>query len=737
MTRRHKNIRLALTALTTALILAGSLPASAAVSAATSETGVPAPVAGNETPTQTTDSGAPTQTTDSGAPTQTADNKTPALTTNNEVPPFSACITLSAQGYVVSGNMTFPDGTCRVQNLYSLDGANYEVYDWEWQIPVVSGCAIRTPQDCLKAYNEPLKSYLAGTLDRFYLKLLITKDDGTTYESEPAVIERNREPQPVPDGLTLGAKFDSSMRVFDGNKHRYYNKYQLTVKEHATADEIASYLPQTLPVQVQVGSGIYVVDCLVDCPVTWKPFTVTELTSGESVIIADAAEPLSVPAGTLLDTPIGVFQLYEPLLLGDGQVRANEVQLILNVISADGKPTGSLAVDRGALKIALTWKPTGATAIRAYTLTEGETEWTEVQGQQLEKTLNAQLSTPNGGATILDADAELIRSYLEADAAGNTPTPFLVGIKIEGGVYDGKQLVLPWPAAYGNDLPYLPEITGGSGGNEGNAGSDNKDDSTDEGQRPNLPQQPEDTGDLPDGSSGETNPDSPSQPENIENPSKDSENGQTPSGSSQPETGENPPQGSENGQTSDRSPQPETDEHTSQDSEDEQNPDDSPQPEGPADNIHGQQSDLSHTIISQTAGNDENAQKNSETEQTPDDPEQSVSPTDHETTADAGDGQRTRLPQKQKDQKTTADTKNHDSDQSISSKNTTAQGFVSQGEAAPSKNNTTSPIAVLAVTGTAGIAGVCAVISCKGGTALFFHRIAGKIRSILHDMIKR
>lgn len=723
MTLHHKNIQLALAALTTALILAGNLSASAAVSLPTGEAELPAPVADNEVPAQTMDS------------------ETPAQTAVNEVPPFSAYIGFSGQGYAVFGNTTFPDGTCRVQNLYSLDGENYEVYDWEWQIPVVSGCAIKTPQVCLKANNEPLKSYLAGTLDRFYLKLHITKDDGTTYESEAAVIERNRAPQPVPDDLALGARFDSSMRVFDRNKHRFYNKYQLSVKEHATVDEIASYLPETLPVQVQVGDGI----CVVDCPVTWKPLTVTELTPGKSVIIADAAEPVSVPAGTLLDTPIGVFQLDEPLLLGDGQVGANEVQLTLNVISADEKPSGSLAVDRGALKIALTWKPTGATAIRAYTLTEGENEWVEIQGQPLEKTLNAQLSTPNGGATILDADAELIRSYLEAVAAGNTPTPFLVGIKIEGGVYDGKQLVLPWPKAYGNDLPYLPEITGGSGGNEGNAGSDNKDDSTDEGQRPNLPQQPEDTGNLPDGSSGETNPDSPAQPENIENPSKDNENGQIPSGSSQPETGENPPQGNENGQTSDRFPQPETNGNTSQDSEDEQSPDDSPQPEDPADNIHGQQSDLSqfseenqkHTVINQTAGSDENSQKNSETGQTSDTPEQAVSPTDHATMADARDGQHTNLPQEQKDQETTADMKNHDSDQSISSKNTTAQGFISQSETTPSKNNIGSPIAILALAGTVGIAGVCAVISGKGGTALFFNGIAGKIQSILRSMIKR
>lgn len=687
MKLQHKNIQLAFAALTTALILTGSLPASAAVSAATSEAEVPAPVADNEVPAQTTDNG------------------TSAQTADNEAPPFSAYIDFSGQGYAVFGNMTFPDGTCRVQNLYSLDGKNYEVYDWEWQIPTISGCAIKTPQVCLKANNEPLISYLAGTLDRFYLKLLITRDDGTTYESEPAVIERNREPQPVPDDLTLGAGFDSSMRVFDRNQRRFYGKYQITVKEHATADEIASYLPQTLPVQVQVGSGI----CVVDCPVTWKPLTAAELTSGESVIIADAAEPVSVPAGTLLDTPIGVFRLDEPLLLGD-----NEVQLTLNVISADEKPSGSLAIDRGALKIALTWKPTGATAIRAYTLAEGETEWTEIQGQQLEKTLNAQLSTPNGGATILDADAELIRSYLEAYAAGNTPTPFLVGIKIEGGVYDGKQLVLPWPAAYGNDLPYLPEITGGSGGNEGNAGSDNKNDSTGDGQRPNLPQQPEDTGNLPDGNSSETNPDSPAQPENGENLPQDSENELNHDSSSRPENIEHIAQGSEGGQNPDSSSQPENIGHIAQGSGDGPSPDNSPQPENSenlpesSEDNNGQRPNLpqlpekhqEETVHSQAA-------ENSETGHTSDDTKQVVSPAGHETMTDAGDGQRTHLPQKLNDRKTAT------------------------------KNNAGRLIALGSVVGAGGIAGVCAAISGKSAIALSFHSFAGKIRSILHGMIRR
>lgn len=62
-------------------------------------------------------------------------------------------------------------------------------------------------------------------------------------------------------------------------------------------------------------------------------------------------------------------------------------------------------------------------------------------------------------------------------------------MKIEGGVYDGRQLVLAWPDTY-RLPPALPKI-GGTGGNESNAGSDNNADSTEEGQRPHLPQEPD------------------------------------------------------------------------------------------------------------------------------------------------------------------------------------------------------------------------------------------------------
>lgn len=81
---------------------------------------------------------------------------------------------------------------------------------------------------------------------------------------------------------------------------------------------------------------------------------------------------------------------------------------------------------------------------------------------------------------------EPYQSYLTAQAAGTPPTPFFVGLKIKGGVYDGQELILAYPNTY-DKPPSLPKL-GGAGGNKSNAGAANKGDSTSEGQRPSLPQ---------------------------------------------------------------------------------------------------------------------------------------------------------------------------------------------------------------------------------------------------------
>lgn len=414
-----------------------------------------------------------------------------------EAPGFSACIEYSSQGYIVKGTFTeFPPDIRSAEVLYSLDGETYQISGEEWNITNWSdGSWTEWEEDtlekfqnqtCLHFNTEPLKSYLSGTLNRFYVKLRLTRENGMTYDTQAAVIDRGNL-RPVPEEMTPIAGFAPSICVRTFRPFSYYGRYEITVCEDSTQEEILSFLPDTLPVRISLQKGItHVADGIVDCPVTWKPLTDLALTPGESVIIADAAEEIVVPEGMTLNTPLGDFQLNESLGI-DQDGMNDEVRLVLNVIEKDSDPAGVLSCDFNGLSMAFRQKPTGATSIRAYTLTEGETEWTELVSLPLLAAVNAQPSTASSGYTyLLDNTHELYRSYMAACNEGREPAPFFVGLKIEGGVYNGKELILPWPDTY--DLPLeLPKL-GGSGGNEDNAGADNKGDATDEGQRPNLPQ---------------------------------------------------------------------------------------------------------------------------------------------------------------------------------------------------------------------------------------------------------
>lgn len=412
-----------------------------------------------------------------------------------EAPTFSANIEWSPQGYIVKGRFTeFPPDISRAETLYSLDDETYQASGEEWNITNWSvpwtdmdEAELKKFQNqtCLHSNSEPLKSYLAGELDCFFVKLRLTRESGMTYETQAAAIERG-SPGPVPEEMTLIAKFAPSIAVRTFRPFSYYGRYQITVSEDAAPEEISACLPDTLPIEVELQKGMeYVASGIVDCPVTWKSLAELQLTAGESVTVQDAAEEIVVPGGTMLDTPLGTFYLNEPLGINQPGL-TDEVRLVLNATAKDSSPTGVLACDYNGLDMAFSQKPTGAAAIRAYTLSGGETEWTELLSLSLLEAVNAQPSTPGSGYTyVLDNTHELYRSYMDACNEGREPSPFFIGILIEGGVYDGKKLVLPWPASY--ELPLdLPEL-GGSGGNEANAGADNKGDGTDKGQRPNLP----------------------------------------------------------------------------------------------------------------------------------------------------------------------------------------------------------------------------------------------------------
>ena len=239
-------------------------------------------------------------------------------TVPNEAPVFDAHIEYSPQGYVVKGTFTeFLPGTSLVRPLYSLDGEGWQFCQITWDLQWLGSedaddLKQLQNQTCLYSTHEPLADYLAGQLDRFYLKLQITLENGITYETQASVIDRGI-PQPVPEELHPVATFVPAMLVSQWSPFKRYGQYQITVSADATPEDISALLPDTLPIEIQLYAGIDISTyASVDCPVTWKSLSLPRLTAGESVIIADAAQEIIVPAGTLLNTPSGIFQLNEP-----------------------------------------------------------------------------------------------------------------------------------------------------------------------------------------------------------------------------------------------------------------------------------------------------------------------------------------------------------------------------------------------------------------------------------------
>lgn len=337
-------------------------------------------------------------------------------------PAFQARITYSSEGYQVTGSFTeFPPDASLVQTLYSLDGENYRICgeDWnlQWDLHWLgleeNGALERLQnQTCVYSNLEPLKSYLSGALDCFYLKLRITRENGITYESQAAVIDRG-SPQPVPEGITASAIFAPSMRVRETRRFRYYGQYQLTVNANAAYEDISAFLPDTVPVEIQFSKGLEsFTEGIVHCPVTWKSLSLPSLTAGESITIPDAAEEIIIPNGTLVHTSLGIYQLTEPFCINDYGV-SDEIRLVLKVISENDGPSGALSAEPYGLEMAFDLKPTGAAAIKAYIISERDSHWEELSIPQLLEAVNAQPSTANSGYTlILSNEQEPYCTYL-------------------------------------------------------------------------------------------------------------------------------------------------------------------------------------------------------------------------------------------------------------------------------------------------------------------------------------
>lgn len=93
----------------------------------------------------------------------------------DEAPAFDARIEFR-MGYTVIGTFTdFTPDITLIQTLYSLDGKNWETGTEDWNLfnlgtdDEYKFKGLQN-QPCLFNAHEPLKSYIAGEIDRFYLK---------------------------------------------------------------------------------------------------------------------------------------------------------------------------------------------------------------------------------------------------------------------------------------------------------------------------------------------------------------------------------------------------------------------------------------------------------------------------------------------------------------------------------------------------------------------------------------
>ena len=442
-----------------------------------------------------------------------------ALSPPTEPPAFTMEIKRTANGYWLYG--TFTDFTPDIQTVlpvYSLDGEFYqpivdedgEPEPWDLTRPIYGDSYMEdlTRQLCSSPWEEPFCSYLSGTLDEFWVKLRLTTWSGETYRTQPSRISRELADQP--EGTTAEADWPISMCAKDeGRFQPYYGKVQVTAREGMTAAELETLLPNRLSLEIQLLSGLLPMDSgIFSYPVKWMlPEDLALTAEVEPTVIRNATAPPVVPAGEEVSMATGIYRLTE----GARYPPNREVRLFVNVLPRDAKANIALGVQdpEGPLFLSFPKKPSGATAIRAFYYYDGLEDWVEA-GDLLEQIpVDAKPSNPASEYyTLFTLEQAPYLEYLAGERSG-----FLVGIEIEGGVFDGELHTLNWPGDY-EMPPRVPDFKG-SGGNENNAGGESGD-STEDGQRPNLPD--DNKPPVQDGSGGGDEPSRPAPLEPISFP---------------------------------------------------------------------------------------------------------------------------------------------------------------------------------------------------------------------------
>lgn len=419
-------------------------------------------------------------------------------------PPFKTELKEDYFGYTLIGHFKdFLPNVARVCNTYSWDGIDYQYTNPDWPIkweltrlgnPDPEALGRLEKQEVGQDYEEPLVSFIARERDSFYFRLEITTEEGEIYYSQPSYISRGG-PQPLPENLTprvlLGFDLSVTLTVGDSDseedeknhiKNYTHGEYQLTVPENITREELMALLPDTVPVRVRLWDKYtekkYTFGDL-DCDVTWKELPSFSLTPGQPYVIEDAAEPLLIPAGTYVEAALGTYILQKPLAF-KSRYDSDNIHLVLNPVGTEAEPDialrgynldlieengddGNESRRDDPMSLAFWNKPSGAVSMRAYSVARDvRTEIGDLV--ELRDINHNQSHALYGYIDLLQPDEYPFREYL----AGELDS-FSIELEIEGGVYDGKKVMLPWPMEYeGPEEIFDPY---GFDGQENNAGS--------------------------------------------------------------------------------------------------------------------------------------------------------------------------------------------------------------------------------------------------------------------------
>lgn len=425
----------------------------------------------------------------------------------DEPPAFETELFSGTEGTVLLGKFTaFTPEIKSMQVFYSLDGTDYHPVLWRedlpdmpqfWDLSILAqheGVNSLFRQTCFQPHMEPLASYLDKDKDvnQFFVRLSITTWAGETYDSQVSHVRRDVVETP----LFSKAEVSWPGTVLGRDDFPFFGKVCVTAREGMTAGELEALLPETLPITIELkkdSSPTPVDRGVLSYPVEWTLPKPLALTAGEKpVVFRNAATPPVIPPGQTVQLEKGTYTLPEGGFF-ETSYMSDEVRLSVTVLPEGVGPdirlygeTEPCDFDSIDLMMALWEKPSGATAIRYFYCREGMEEWVEAAGELLTQApVNATPNThPSERYTLFIPEQSPYREFLAGESDG-----FVVGIEVEGGVFDGALATAQWPVEY-EMPPHIPDFNG-SGGNENNVGGGDGgpdgDSSTSGGQRPDLP----------------------------------------------------------------------------------------------------------------------------------------------------------------------------------------------------------------------------------------------------------